>query len=181
MSEPITGEYPSLEALMRREEMDRSFEDLAEALARLSDLPPPSSPPTLHPFESRPMPQTLLFDRDSSLPTRPKLRVSECGEWFELPGGLRVDCTHHEVVPNVLAILAHERAIRPGETVPMEELVTATWTGELLPSEVALERLSSALETLRELGLSEMIVEKHDGFLLDASVDFALGLTTRKN
>jgi hypothetical protein len=179
MSEPITGEYPSLEALMRREEMDRSFEDLAEALA-LSELPPPSSPPgALHPFESRVMPQTLLFDRDSNRP--PKLRVSECGEWFELPDGLRVDCTHHEVVPNVLAILAHERAIRPGETVPIEELVTATWTGELLPSEVARERLSSALETLRELGLSELIVEKRDGFLFDASVDFALGLTTRKN
>lgn len=181
MSEPITGEYPSLEALMRREELDRSFEDLAEALA-LSDLPPPSSPPgVLHPFESRPTPQTLLFDRDSSRPPRPKLRVSECGEWFELPGGLRVDCTHHEVAPNVLAILAHERAIRPGEPVPVEELVTATWTGELLPSEVAHERLSSALETLRELGLSELLVEKRDGFLLDATIDFALGLTMRKN
>jgi len=175
MSESITGEHPSLEALMRREEQDRSFEDLVEALS-LSDVPAPSSQ-RLHPFEPRP--QTLLFVRNDEA-KRPKLRVSECGEWFELPDGLRIDCTHHEIVPNVLAILAHERAIRPGETVPNEELVTATWTGELLPSHLAMERLSSAIETLRELGLSEMLLQKPGGLLLDPHVDFALGLT-RKN
>jgi hypothetical protein len=93
------------------------------------------------------------------------------GDWFELPGGRRVECRMKRVVRALLALLAERRAAAPGEPVESDALVGAAWPGEKVDRKTAQHRLYSSLNVLRDLGLREALLTAGAGYLLDPKLD----------
>ena len=173
MAHSITGEHPAFDSqtLVVSTARDRSFDDLADALAGTKEQEVPPAP------RSAPPPSVRVVQESPPSSARlPKLRVSENGSWFELPGGRRVRCPDEPTLHRVLETLAHARAVRPGAAVFHDELVLAAWSGDRVSVDAAAARVDAALATLRRLGLRELLLEVRDGYLLDPDVEFALAL-----
>ena len=59
----------------------------------------------------------------------------------------------------------HQRE-RPGEATSVPALVQAGWPGERIRAAAGAERVYAAVATMRRLGLSGVIQQKGDGYLL---------------
>jgi predicted ATPase/Tfp pilus assembly protein PilF len=96
----------------------------------------------------------------------PLLEIGEEARWFQVGGGARVDLSRRKALRLVLARLAEAQRTAPGRGVPLDEIVAAGWPGERITAEAAASRGYTAIKTLREMGLEDVLLRRDDGYLL---------------
>lgn len=96
-------------------------------------------------------------------------RVASDGAWFDGAAG-RVSLARRRSLAALLARLAAEHHMAPGQSVELETLFVAGWPGERLAAASARRRVYVGIDTLRTLGLRSAIIQKDRGYLLDSSV-----------
>ncbi len=96
----------------------------------------------------------------------PSLAVGEDARWFRIGNGETVDLSKRRAPRLILKRLFDARANTPGHGVTLDEIIAAGWPGERIQPEAAAARAYTAIKTLRELGLGELLVRRDDGYLL---------------
>jgi predicted ATPase len=105
----------------------------------------------------------------------PPLLVARDGSWFRAPGSdTSVPLERRKAIRGVLSALARQREERPGEATSVPALVQAGWPGERIRAAAGAERVYAAVATLRRLGLSAVIQQKADGYLLSPQYPLVL-------
>ncbi len=103
-------------------------------------------------------------------PSPPKLVVGADARWFELPGAPRVDVSRRRALRLLLLALTERRIAASGSALSLEDLVAAGWPGERIASTSGARRAYTAIASLREMGLRNVLVRRDDGYLLDPTV-----------
>jgi predicted ATPase len=101
------------------------------------------------------------------------LRVARDGSSFATPRGDIVSVAGREKPRLVLLALATARSARPGTALGVNDLMVAAWPGERVKREAAQNRVHVALDTLKKLGLRDLLVRGEGGWMLDPAVAFA--------
>lgn len=97
----------------------------------------------------------------------PALVVARNGAWFDAPGARRCSLAHKATARAILAALAEHAALAPGQPVSSRRLIEAAWPGERMFAQSAKNRLQVAISALRKAGLTDWIVLRDHGYLLD--------------
>ncbi len=105
-------------------------------------------------------------------PSGPALRVAPT--WFELEGHPRVDLSRRRALRLFLRRLAEHAVARPGTALALPALVLAAWPGERILAMAASARVWTAVRTLRELGLRDVVVTQDDGYTIASGVSVEL-------
>ncbi len=116
-----------------------------------------------------------LFARRDAGGADPKraLVVGPQGLWFRAPRTKEsVHLHRRRALQHILHDLAVHREQAPGEALAIPRLVAAGWPGERVLADAGTERVYTAVATLRKLGLKGLLLQRDDGYLLDASVPF---------
>ncbi len=87
-------------------------------------------------------------------------------------GGTRIDLTRHGSLRRVLLalLLAHEE--HADRALTADELLTAGWPEEKVLYDAGMLRVYTAVKRLRRLGLTDVLLRRDDGYLLDPGVRF---------
>ncbi len=102
------------------------------------------------------------------------LLVAADGRWFRRAGGEQVDLSTRKSLRLLLLRLATLRLERSGQALTLEALFEAGWPGERISQSAAFRRVYTAIGTLRDLGLRDVLVRRDDGYLLSPGVRVAL-------
>jgi predicted ATPase len=116
-----------------------------------------------------------LLDRAIAA-ANPSLVVHASGRWFHLPSGRRVDCAKKRVLPLLLVALARHRLSAPGAPLSTTALSSAGWPGDRADARSTQSRLYVAVNTLRNMGLREILQSDARGYFLDPEVPVRLAL-----
>ena len=81
-----------------------------------------------------------------------------------------MNLSRRRTVKRILAILAKARAENPGEVLDAHTLVERGWPGEVFEVRAGLMRLYVTINTLRKLGLEEVLQTHGEGYRLDPDV-----------
>lgn len=101
----------------------------------------------------------------------PALRVREDNASFQLPGEQEfVDLRRRRTVQRVFDALVQGRIEQPGQELSAHELVEKGWPNDKAKVRSGLMRLYVTINTLRNLGLSELLQTYGEGYRLDPSV-----------
>jgi len=98
------------------------------------------------------------------------LRVGPKAEWFQLPGQERVELRRRVALRRLLDALATRRLTAPGIAFSPHELFERGWPNVKIQPESAMSRLYLAVWKLRALGLTHVLLNQTDGYLLDPEV-----------
>lgn len=142
------------------------------ARRRLLDASEPDVPPTTALAIGRRLLSDLLkapLSRGEGLPT--SIRVGPGTQWFELPGGAKVDLRRRHALRGVLAGLVQQRISSPGEGLSNAQLFELGWQGEEILPLSAAKRVYTAIWSLRSLGLSSALVYQGEGYMIDPSIN----------
>jgi predicted ATPase len=99
----------------------------------------------------------------------PDLLVAKDSTWFSLGEG-RVDLSRRGPTRRILEALVVARLERPGTGIPWNGLFEAGWPGQTIKPEAELQRVYTAVWTLRRMGLEDLLLSRDDGYLLDTAV-----------
>ena len=124
-------------------------------------------------FEPRLAAELLERGMADVVAPRAALVVDSAGSFFVLPSGERVGSGRRGKIQRILFVLARERIAHAGRAVNPSTLVAAAWPGERMRPNAAQNRLHVALDTLRKLGLRELLLRREGGWLLDPEVPCA--------
>jgi predicted ATPase len=97
----------------------------------------------------------------------PNLTIGSEARWFRVGAGDQVDLSKRRAPRLILRRLLETRK----RAATLEEIVEAGWPGERIQTEAAAARAYTAIKTLRELGLGDILVRRDDGYLLDPAVE----------
>lgn len=111
-----------------------------------------------------------LWQRRSQEQSQPVLRVSQDARSFWLPDGEEVSLGRRRAPRLLLQRLCQQRLQEPGEGLSVYDLMEAGWPGEELHPESGTNRVYVALNTLRKMGLRQLLLHRDDGYLLDPEV-----------
>jgi len=103
-------------------------------------------------------------------PSAEGLRIGQDAEWFEVPGKERVDIRNRAAIRKILGRLAQKRLDAPSEGCSSHELFDVGWPEAKIDPEAAVRRVYISIWTLRNLGLSDLILSQADGYLLDPAM-----------
>jgi hypothetical protein len=96
------------------------------------------------------------------------LVVATDGRWFERKGiAERVDLSRRGSLHRILDALTTSRMASPGRALDLEVRMQAGWPGERISFGSARARVSSSVKRLRNAGLSDLLITRDDGYLLD--------------
>jgi predicted ATPase len=99
------------------------------------------------------------------------LEIDRDRRWIRIPGRVRWVRFGRQTVPwRLLLELCEARLRAPGQPISAEALIAAGWPGQSLLPTAAQNRLHVAVNSLRKLGLRQLIVTRDDGYLLTPSV-----------
>lgn len=103
------------------------------------------------------------------------LRCKRDGSMFILPDQTEpVELARRRTVKRVLAALIEHRIDGPGEVIEAHELFEAAWSTQSFDPRSGLMRLYVTINTLRKLGLSELLQTHGDGYRLDPDVPLVI-------
>lgn len=98
------------------------------------------------------------------------LQVDKHARWFQLAGGERVDLTRRRAPCLILRALVARLLDGNPEGLSVDALFAAGWPGEKVGLLSAAPRVYTAVNTLREMGLRDVLVRREDGYVLAASI-----------
>ena len=102
---------------------------------------------------------------------RTRLVVDRGRRSVALPNGTRLDLSRRRSAWAVLMCLVDARLERPGDAVPLDDLLAAGWPGERILPEAARARVYVMVSSLRKLGLREWLLKREDGYLLGIDLE----------
>jgi predicted ATPase len=102
------------------------------------------------------------------------LLVAADGRWFRRAGGDQVDLATRKSLRLLLLRLTTLRIERPGVALTLEALFEAGWPGERITQSAAFRRVYTAIGTLRDLGLRDVLIRRDDGYLLSPKIRASL-------
>lgn len=106
---------------------------------------------------------------------RRALRCKRDGSMFILPDQTEpVELARRRTVKRVLAALIEHRLGGAGEVIEAHELFEAAWSAQSFDPRSGLMRLYVTINTLRKLGLSELLQTHGDGYRLDPNVPLVI-------
>jgi hypothetical protein len=108
------------------------------------------------------------------VPAREALVVDEAGDWFRMPGGARVSCSHRQVLRLLLVAFAAARVGQPGQPVSHESLIQSGWPEERMSPVSGRNRLKQSIAVLRRLGLGDVLKSTRGGYLFSQDVPLQL-------
>lgn len=109
-----------------------------------------------------------LMARAESEGAQRRLYIGTDGRWFELDGEGRVDLARSGPIRSMLLALSMRAASR--EPLSVEDLFEAGWPGEQISPGSAANRVYATLARLRTLGLRDVVVRRHRGWMIDPEV-----------
>jgi len=92
------------------------------------------------------------------------LVIGDEARWFQVGSGEKVDLSKRRAPRLILLALLAERGKNKG--LGLDDVIAAGWPGERIQPEAAAARAYTAIKTLRELGLGDLLVRRDDGYLL---------------
>ena len=102
------------------------------------------------------------------------LRVSPDGERFAAPGTQApVDLSTRTALSNILRRLAELRDETPGRGMSVDDVVSAGWPDDVVTEDAGASRVYTAIRTLRNQGLSEILITGQSGYMLDPDLPFS--------
>lgn len=102
-------------------------------------------------------------------PVRIELVIAKDGSWFRSPEGENTEIGKRQALRRILQLLAVAHTAGP-EAVTARQLLEAGWPGEQPQHEAGKNRVYVALNTLRKVGLREVLQRFDDGYRLDPSM-----------
>ena len=103
-------------------------------------------------------------------PAEPERRVSlvvaSKGLWFRIDGGEQVDLVRRRALRLLFWALVEKRVAAPGEPMSLDEMLAAAWPGERILHKAGTARIYTAIRTLRDLGLRDLLVTAGAGYML---------------
>jgi predicted ATPase len=132
------------------------LEGARAVLARLDQKPLASDART-----ARRLLATAIARRDAK---HAELVIGDEARWFQIGSGEKVDLSKRRAPRLILLALLAERGKNRG--LQLEDIIAAGWPGERIQPEAAAARAYTAIKTLRELGLGDLLVRRDDGYLL---------------
>jgi tetratricopeptide (TPR) repeat protein len=99
----------------------------------------------------------------------PIVRVAVDGKWFWDSAGHPTDLTRHGALCRVLEALARQHRDAPGTPLSVDDVFSAGWPGQRAHPRSAASRVYTAISTLRRMGLKEVLIRHHDGYVLKRS------------
>jgi predicted ATPase len=118
-------------------------------------------------------PRTPAPRANTISPPSDALHIGPEGTWFRAPRGSTVDLSKRRSLRLVLLALARHREEAPGQPLTVEALVKLGWPGERMQSKSGAMRAYTSITRLRKLGLSEVLVSRGTGYMLDPRVPIA--------
>lgn len=109
---------------------------------------------------------TLVSERFASV-TGPVLKLDREGRCFTPPGGEEIDYSRRGALRRVLVGLAEHHVESPGEALTLDEVLELGWPGEIVTPDAGASRVYSAVRTLRNHGLDEVLNTNDEGYLFD--------------
>ncbi len=100
--------------------------------------------------------------------------IGASGRSLRLPSGQSHDLTRHGPTRKVLWSLGVARQASPGASMSTLDLVDAGWPGEKMKHQAATLRVYTTVRRLRALGLSDVLLTRDDGYLLDPEAPITL-------
>lgn len=89
---------------------------------------------------------------------------------IELDGGQRIDLARRPALRRLMAALLDARRATPGVPLSAELLFAAGWPGERARFESSIQRVYTAIYSLRRFGLEPVLLSRDGGYLLDPTV-----------
>jgi hypothetical protein len=105
-----------------------------------------------------------------SLPSGNELRVARDGSWFELPSGRRVHLGGRTALRLILSLLVDRTTSRSHNVIASREIIDMVWPSEHLSKGDGRNRLHVALNTLRKMGLHDVLQRSSEGYWLRGPV-----------
>lgn len=143
------------------------------ARARLASIPPAEARAARSLFPAMRLLEQELVEWEADLPevkqpaSRPGLLVGSNADWFERSGHPRVPLRRRIAIHRIFAALVKMRLDSPGAAIDPHELFEVGWPNVQLHPDTAIKRLYFGIWSLRELGLSGILLNQADGYLLD--------------
>jgi hypothetical protein len=112
-----------------------------------------------------------LHARGAASPSpAPTLVVAPDARWFEAPGSARVDLSRRRALRLLLHALTERRHSAPGAALSLDDLVATGWPGERIAAASGARRAYTAIASLRDMGLRNVLIRHDDGYLLDPKI-----------
>lgn len=108
---------------------------------------------------------------EAHVTTKRRLVVDRRGHSFRVDGEPAVDLRRRRALPLLVVRLAEHHRARPAHGLGWPALIEAGWPGEKIRADAAWARLRTAIRTLRQLGLSDVLITLGSGYALDPSWD----------
>jgi serine/threonine protein kinase/tetratricopeptide (TPR) repeat protein len=89
------------------------------------------------------------------------------GAWFRPPRGWRIEVGARRQLRAILSALLRARTSAPGTALSTSEVLDAGWPGERVLPRAGVARVYTAIKTLRDLGLREVLLSSDDGYFID--------------
>ena len=99
-----------------------------------------------------------------------RLIVARSGDWFDPMRRGEVQLRRRPALRRILEALITRRVTAPGTPLLAEELVEVGWPGERISHRSGTERVYTAIRTLRQLGLREVLIRRDGGYALDPAI-----------
>ena len=90
----------------------------------------------------------------------------EC-RWFQVSGHERIHIGRRKLLRRLLARLVEHRTTTPNDPIGVAELIEHCWPNEALVKGSGTNRVYVAVSKLRKMGLSDILLTRGDGYLLD--------------
>lgn len=117
----------------------------------------------------------LALGAGEEAPPPVRIIVAQDGSVFDAPGVGRVDLGRRYTLHRLLAALVEVRLRSPGAGLELDALREAGWPGERMSHASGANRVYVAIATLRREGLSDVLVKRPEGYMLDPAVPLSLG------
>jgi len=111
----------------------------------------------------------LLNERFADVDVK-ALRLHPEGRFYQPPGGEVVDFSRRGALRGVLVGLARARDETPGQAITLDEVLELGWPGEIITAEAGASRVYSAIRTLRNNGLEDVLQTNDEGYFFAADV-----------
>jgi predicted ATPase len=158
-------------ALARRAEQQGAAQDAARAReAAQARLAAASGEPAAL-WSDRARQAARMLERALASGARTTLAVADDGSSFRAAGAPPVALGNRRLLCRLLALLADQHALRPGQPLGYDEISLALWPGERMLASAARSRIHVAISTLRKLGLGDLIRVASGGYYLDPAIE----------
>ncbi len=98
------------------------------------------------------------------------MSVAHLGMWFKLAGGEAVDLVRRRAMRQLFWALVEKRVAAAGAPMSLDDMLAAAWPGERILHKAGTARIYTAIRTLRDLGLRDVLVTAGDGYMIAPNV-----------